>query len=254
MDIPNGLLASVYNFLLGCGFVKTSKLFIKEIRKKNLFLQEEKKESLIELYYYYIEEKKGEKDPSVQKILPQVKSPKKISKKKKEKLFKEKIEDKRKRSPSSDHGLSVKKIKKHKKDHLKSQAQTEALNTSFAQKEDKIYSNGTEVIDTDKEVTINSKTYNENDSKNVDEIEEQKKGEPFSRIDKSKVEFAGECFKDNSYAMAYKDESGEYGEKANRDLMAVKGKEFRTEKSKKKKGSYHGGRINANISRSFKFA
>ena len=36
---------------------------------------------------------------------------------------------------------------------------------------------------------------------------------------------------------------GSWGEKANRDLSVTKGKSFRHEKTKKKRGSYRGGEI-----------
>ena len=43
-----------------------------------------------------------------------------------------------------------------------------------------------------------------------------------------------------------------YGAKANKVLIAVKGKDFRHEKTKKKRGSYRGGEITL-ASNSFKY-
>lgn len=40
---------------------------------------------------------------------------------------------------------------------------------------------------------------------------------------------------------------GSWGEKANRDLKIVKGKAFRHEKTKKKRGSYKGGVIDTSV-------
>lgn len=45
---------------------------------------------------------------------------------------------------------------------------------------------------------------------------------------------------------------GSYGFKAHQDLIKTRGKGFRTEKDKKKKGSYRGGRIDF-ASHSIKF-
>jgi len=41
--------------------------------------------------------------------------------------------------------------------------------------------------------------------------------------------------------------AGSYGEKAFKDLAPTRGKEFRQEKNKKKKGTYKGGRITTQI-------
>lgn len=45
---------------------------------------------------------------------------------------------------------------------------------------------------------------------------------------------------------------GSWGEKANKDLKFTKGKSFRHEKTKKKRGSYKGGAIDLNV-HSYKF-
>jgi nucleolin len=39
---------------------------------------------------------------------------------------------------------------------------------------------------------------------------------------------------------------GSWGEKANKDLINTRGKSFRHEKTKKKRGSYRGGKIDTN--------
>jgi hypothetical protein len=46
---------------------------------------------------------------------------------------------------------------------------------------------------------------------------------------------------------------GSWGEKANADLINTRGKSFRHEKTKKKRGSYHGGKIDSVNSFSIKF-
>ena len=47
--------------------------------------------------------------------------------------------------------------------------------------------------------------------------------------------------------------SGSWGEKASRDLIVTRGKGFRHEKTKKKRGSYRGGNIDMNSVHSIKF-
>lgn len=46
---------------------------------------------------------------------------------------------------------------------------------------------------------------------------------------------------------------GSWGEKANKDLIVTKGKSFRHEKTKKKRGSYRGGAIDTSQVHSIKF-
>ena len=56
---------------------------------------------------------------------------------------------------------------------------------------------------------------------------------------------------DNSYEAAFGQDG--WGAKASADLMVTRGKSFRHEKTKKKRGSYRGGAINTNAVNSFKF-
>ena len=46
---------------------------------------------------------------------------------------------------------------------------------------------------------------------------------------------------------------GSWGEKANRDLIHTRGKSFRHEKTKKKRGSYRGGKIDSANTYSIKY-
>jgi len=73
----------------------------------------------------------------------------------------------------------------------------------------------------------------------------------FKRVDPSEVTFANPRLKDNRFE-SKGGASGSYGEKAHRDLIQVKGKGFRAEKTKKKRGSYRGGTIDLQ-SHSIKF-
>ena len=73
-------------------------------------------------------------------------------------------------------------------------------------------------------------------------------GKRFSRIDVQRVEFAHPSLKDNQF----KQNKDSFGAKANHDLLITRGKGFRVEKTKKKKGSYRGGNITTQVS-SYKF-
>ena len=56
---------------------------------------------------------------------------------------------------------------------------------------------------------------------------------------------------DNTYAGTFGD--GGWGHKASQILGAVRGKDFRHEKTKKKRGSYFGGKIDDGARHSFKY-
>ncbi|CAI2165663.1 6320_t:CDS:2 [Funneliformis geosporum] len=71
------------------------------------------------------------------------------------------------------------------------------------------------------------------------------------RINPDEVEFLDERLKDNSF-MAKGGAVGSYGFKAHNDLIVTRGKDFRAQKTKKKRGSYRGGKIDLE-SHSIKF-
>ncbi|RKO98513.1 hypothetical protein CXG81DRAFT_5735, partial [Caulochytrium protostelioides] len=72
----------------------------------------------------------------------------------------------------------------------------------------------------------------------------------FSRIDQTKVEFADETLRDNTYTGTFGNDG--WGARASADLIVTRGKGFRSEKNKKKRGSYRGGKIDQG-SNSIKF-
>ena len=77
-------------------------------------------------------------------------------------------------------------------------------------------------------------------------------GEAFKRVDSEvwgKEVIQG--LEDNSYEKAFGQDG--YGAKASAVLMTVRGKDFRHEKTKKKRGSYRGGEINVGAVNSFKY-
>ena len=61
-----------------------------------------------------------------------------------------------------------------------------------------------------------------------------------------------EELKDNDFA-AKKNSKGSYGERAYIDLKDTRGRDFRQEKNKKKKGAYKGGKIDTHSVCSIKF-
>ena len=79
-------------------------------------------------------------------------------------------------------------------------------------------------------------------SKNIDT-------KPFRRIKEEEIEIEKEELKDNTY---YAKRGDSWGYKANQDLEKVKGRDFRHEKTKKKRGSYKGGPIDMGVN-SIKF-
>lgn len=264
MDVPDRLIISIYYFLLKYNFVKTAKIFVKETHKKYLFIGEEKGISLIEMYQQYDMNKGIEDTMIVEKNYSEPKEIKKSLKKKKEKLLKntqidKKIKDQKRKKKLSEKKISVKKHKNEiEKKNIQDKTEIRKNNICDTKEENENMPTDPLITQSNDETKISDsglkKKSNELNSKEKDIIKEvPKKNAFFSRIDKSKIEFAHECLKDNSYNTTYKGEYEDYGNRANRDFFATKGKEFRAEKSKKKRGSYHGGRIDANASRSFKF-
>ena len=76
---------------------------------------------------------------------------------------------------------------------------------------------------------------------------QKKSNEPFRRVKAENITIEKEELKDNSFKAF-----DSWGAKANQDLIVTKGKSFRHEKTKKKRGSYRGGEINVGVN-SFKF-
>ena len=84
--------------------------------------------------------------------------------------------------------------------------------------------------------------------------DEKKAGIPFSRLQDGNWEAeVGKLSEvDNSYEARFGE--GGYGAKANEKLRTVRGKDFRHEKTKRKRGTYRGGIIDMSSGTSFKFA
>lgn len=75
---------------------------------------------------------------------------------------------------------------------------------------------------------------------------------PFKRVREEEVTFVDNRLKDNTFLSKGFATGNDYGLKAHHDLIKTKGKGFRAEKTKKKRGSYKGGAIDMS-SHSIKF-
>uniref|UniRef100_A0A5S6R061 SRP40_C domain-containing protein n=1 Tax=Trichuris muris TaxID=70415 RepID=A0A5S6R061_TRIMR len=95
----------------------------------------------------------------------------------------------------------------------------------------------------------NSKSETDNKSNSTKSAEAVKNNGPYRRFTASKEQLDQE-FRDNSYQAKKTDT---WGKKAYEDLAPVKGKNFRKEKTKKKRGSYKGGKIDPHAIGSIKF-
>ncbi|RIA95296.1 SRP40, C-terminal domain-containing protein [Glomus cerebriforme] len=97
------------------------------------------------------------------------------------------------------------------------------------------------------------KSQRKNNKSNKTENKSNGNGNTYNRrINPEKVEFLDERLKDNSF-LAKDGAIDSYGYRAHNDLFAIRGKDFRAQKTKKKRGSYRGGKIDFE-SHSIKFA
>jgi len=74
---------------------------------------------------------------------------------------------------------------------------------------------------------------------------------PFRRVRAEEI-YVDPRLRDNSFE-SKKGSSGSWGERASRDLIVTRGKGFKHEKTKKKRGSYRGGNIDVHGVHSIKF-
>lgn len=97
---------------------------------------------------------------------------------------------------------------------------------------------------------MNNNEEAEEEKQTKQHFKEQAKNTPFRRVISEHV-FVRESLQDNSFE-AKIGAHGDWGAKANLDLKHTRGKGFRHEKTKKKRGSYKGGLINTSVN-SIKF-
>ncbi len=92
------------------------------------------------------------------------------------------------------------------------------------------------------EITKNSSGANLYNGNGVNGASQKPKNAPFRRVISEEIEIPHEALRDNSYKSF-----DTWGAKASQDLIVTKGKSFRSEKTKKKRGSYRGGSINVGV-------
>ena len=95
----------------------------------------------------------------------------------------------------------------------------------------------------------NSDSGIEEDKKKALANSERKPNAPFRRVKAEEID-VNEKFSDNRFES--KAGFDTWGAKASQDLIVTRGKSFRHEKTKKKRGSYRGGPINTGVA-SIKF-
>jgi hypothetical protein len=131
------------------------------------------------------------------------------------------------------------------------QRKTEAIEEEIVAKveEDQLNNHENGKLDNNGEVKSAKKKSAKKQENNVSS--ETKTVNAFQRVKIDEVEFADEKLQDNSYWAKSGAEVG-YGAKAQEILGQVRGRDFRHEKTKKKRGSYRGGQIDLD-SHSIKF-
>ncbi|XP_002161388.1 nucleolar and coiled-body phosphoprotein 1 [Hydra vulgaris] len=254
--VPSDLYPYVHKFLLENGLHKTAKYFIKETNSEyacpsglslvdifnKYFNETQNKRSSkiindddsIEIHKSFqndgfeIDGKDGEKDKNLSK--------KHKKEQKKRKLVDDNHEDSEAKKVKTEDNLSLKK--------KKSKKEKKATKDSLEKSTDEVV----QVIN-NVNVEKESSSIVEN-IKKVFKPTEKKKNEPFRRVKEEEIH-VDDKLRNNSFE-AKKGSKGDWGEKANQDLKFTRGKGFRHEKTKKKRGSYRGGAINTSVN-SIKF-
>ncbi|XP_020230224.1 nucleolar and coiled-body phosphoprotein 1 [Cajanus cajan] len=150
---------------------------------------------------------------------------------------------KRKRPISEENGQQVADIKA---DDEAKRRKIENLSGNQLQKTSKEQSNGNLENDGEKSSVQRSQKKQQKGS-----VEQKPVKAAFQRVQVDKIQFADERLQDNSYWAKDGAENG-YGAKAAEILDQVRGRDFRHEKTKKKRGTYRGGHIDLH-SHSVKF-
>lgn len=150
-----------------------------------------------------------------------------------------------------------KKKKKKSKSDISPPATTEETTTPQVTEEtaptvEAVNETPTETEETKENNSSSENTASEDTSEpKVPKTKKLKKNESFRRVIAEDV-IVPDQLADNSFD-AKIGARGDWGQKANEDLRFTKGKSFRHEKTKKKRGSYRGGNINVSVN-SIKFS
>ncbi|CAN8301601.1 unnamed protein product [Cochlearia groenlandica] len=152
-------------------------------------------------------------------------------------VVKEKISKKRKRSEPEDTKEQTEEIDESSK-RVKKGDNVEEADDDMGVEETPVKQ--TSVEENVDAVKSETKSTNQKSGKGLSNSKEPKK--PFQRVNVDDIVFTDDRLKDNSYWAKDGADSG-YGAKAQEVLGQVRGRGFRHEKTKKKRGSYRGGEI-----------
>jgi len=207
------VLPSVYEFLQQCELTKTARALSKEAE-----LREDSSASvpLFEAVSEWLENHAPVADAEEKK-------PKKKKQKQEEPEVEEKKKKKKKRERQEEPEVVPEKKKKKKKKKEEEDDSEERRRQEASKAAEEWLRTNAQAPPTEKK--------------------KREPGKPFSRVDDSAWlgQIADAKLTDNSYEGTYGD--GGYGAKASQKLVQVRGKDFRHEKTKKKRGNYRGGTI-----------
>ncbi|XP_066921540.1 nucleolar and coiled-body phosphoprotein 1-like [Clytia hemisphaerica] len=269
--VPSDLFSHVYHYLVSNGFTKSAKYFKKET---SIDPVHPAGPDLVEIFHCYFQNQKTKEvveesqsaEEKTQKVEKKKKKKRKAEDENKEikdakKLKVESEEQKQEEEKQEEEKVKKadKKSKKEKKKKKKKQeSEDEDENSKDAveeTKEEKVETKSDEV----KQKEVKQKEVDEEEEEEEDEEitndnvlnkSQQMKNAPFRRVISEDV-FVRNSLRDNSFE-AKIGATGDWGERANNDLKFTRGKGFRHEKTKKKRGSYKGGAINTSVN-SIKF-
>ncbi|KAH0859815.1 hypothetical protein HID58_088076 [Brassica napus] len=257
------VLRSVAQYLERCGFSKCFKKLLSEaeIEKKELDsslpdLDEVFCQFFNKSYVEAVEVKEsGDDNEDGKKKAASVDENGSDDHEKDEKAKKEKKKKKKKEpeveADEDDKEKSSKKRKRSEPEETKEQTEEEDDEESKRRKKDESVVDETPVKKQAADVQENGNVEKseKKSGKGLSNSKEPKK--PFQRVNVEEIVFTDERLKDNSYWAKDGADSG-YGAKAQEVLGQVRGRGFRHEKTKKKRGSYRGGEIDVR-SHSVKF-
>lgn len=258
--VPSDIYPYVYQFLISNEFTKAAKYFKKEVGSDIVTPAGPNLIDIIDSYFQRTESNVENKemddnenensktnsnnDQKKKKKKRKAESSDDINDHKKAKLDKteedsEDVKDGKKEKSADKKSKTKKKDKKKKKNIAEDDSEENEKDT-----------NDNEIIDK-KTNELDNDQLEENDIDDENTVPKQQlKNAPFRRVISESVDVPHHL-RDNSFE-AKIGASGDWGEKANLDLKYTKGKSFRHEKTKKKRGSYKGGSINTSVN-SIKF-
>ncbi|XP_010451810.1 PREDICTED: nucleolar and coiled-body phosphoprotein 1 [Camelina sativa] len=282
------LLRSVAQFLDRSGFSKCFKKLLSDAEIEKKELNSTTLPDLEEIFSEFLNKKKDQeaavnviKEEDAVEVVEDVKKEKKKKKKKETKVEVAEEEKVKETEAEVEDGLKEKKKKKKKsksveaddddeervsKKRKRSEPEETKEETEDDDEESKRRKKEEKVVEEDKGVQetpvkqsdiqengnaekSEAKSTNQMSGKGLSNSKEPKK--PFQRVNVDDVVFTDERLRDNSYYALPNAEVG-YGYKAQEILGQVRGRDFRHEKTKKKRGSYRGGQIDLQ-SHSIKF-